>query len=210
MSFLVCTYGQIACSRVCTKCWILEKVLKFAQRFPGLEKVWKMEITSGKMVKSVEFFFESYNECFTLNFFFRFGQILIDLARMFEKKSFVPAIFKVVIDHQFDNRECGKREYCFEKSLEFWIHYSFYPAVAISWLCIWNFINSLCSMVLVMSYYSLYLEQYTSSITPGGQITVFQKTQALYYIFFMKWTQDNSPFQWLGQLLFIAGTWKLF
>ena len=41
-------------------------------------------------------------------------------------------------------------------------------------------------MVLVMSYYSLYLEQYTSSITPGGQITVFQKTQALYYIFFMK------------------------
>ena len=61
-----------------------------------------------------------------------------------------------------------------------------------------------------MSCYSLYLEQYTSSITLAGQITVFQKTQALYYIFFMKWTQDNSPFQWLGQLLFIAGTWKLF
>jgi len=30
------------------------KKLEFAQRFPGLEKVWKMEITSGKMVKSLE------------------------------------------------------------------------------------------------------------------------------------------------------------
>ena len=120
----------------------------------------------------------------------------------------------VYIDHLFDNLKCGKRKYCFGKKsgkrLEFWIHYSFYPSVAISWLCIWNFINSLCSMFFFMSCYSLYLEQYTSSITPAGQITVFQKTQAMYYVFFLKWTQDNSPFQWLGQLLFIAGTWKLF
>ena len=36
-------------------------------------------------------------------------------------------------------------------------------------------------MVLFLyNVYSLYLEQYTSSITPAGQITVFQKTQALY------------------------------
>ena len=56
-----------------------------------------------------------------------------------------------------------------------------------------------------MSRYSLYLVQYISSITLAGQITVFQKIQVLYYILFMKWTQDNSPFQWLGQLLFIAG-----
>ena len=56
-----------------------------------------------------------------------------------------------------------------------------------------------------MSRYSLYLVQYTSSITLAGQITVFQKIQVLYYILFMKWTQDNSPFQWLGQLLFIVG-----
>ena len=56
-----------------------------------------------------------------------------------------------------------------------------------------------------MSRYSVYLVQYTSSITLAGQITVFQKTQVLYYILFLKWTQDNSPFQWLGQLLFIAG-----
>ena len=56
-----------------------------------------------------------------------------------------------------------------------------------------------------MSRYSLYLVQYTSSITLAGQITVFQKIQVLYYILFMKWTQDNSPFQWLGQLLFTVG-----
>ena len=56
-----------------------------------------------------------------------------------------------------------------------------------------------------MSRYSLYLVQYISSITLAGQITVFQKIQVLYYILFMKWTQDNSPFQWLGQLLFIVG-----
>ena len=56
-----------------------------------------------------------------------------------------------------------------------------------------------------MSRYSLYLVQYTSSITLAGQITVFQKIQVLYYILFIKWTQDNSPFQWLGQLLFIVG-----
>ena len=56
-----------------------------------------------------------------------------------------------------------------------------------------------------MSRYSLYLVQYISSITLAGQITVFQEIQVLYYILFMKWTQDNSPFQWLGQLLFIAG-----
>ena len=57
----------------------------------------------------------------------------------------------------------------------------------------------------IMSRYSLYLVRYISSITLAGQITVFQEIQVLYYILFMKWTQDNSPFQWLGQLLFIAG-----
>ena len=41
-------------------------------------------------------------------------------------------------------------------------------------------------MFFFMSCYSLYLEQYTSSITPAGQITVFQKTQAMYYMFFLK------------------------
>ena len=48
-----------------------------------MEKVWKMEIKSGKMVKSLEFF-QSYDNCFII--FFGFGQILIDLVHTFEKK----------------------------------------------------------------------------------------------------------------------------
>ena len=35
--------------------------------FPDLEKVWKMEIKSGKLLKSLElvyFLFQSYNKCF--------------------------------------------------------------------------------------------------------------------------------------------------
>ena len=35
------------------------------------------------------------------------------------EKSFVPALFKVSVDHLFDKRASGKRNYCFErKSLE--------------------------------------------------------------------------------------------
>ena len=51
-----------------------EKVLKFAQ-----EKDWKIEIKSGKMVKSILFFFRSYNNCF-ISEFFCFGQILFNLG----------------------------------------------------------------------------------------------------------------------------------
>ena len=44
------------------------------------------------------------------------------------EKSFVPACFKVSIDHLFDNPESGKRNHSFEKksgkSLEFWIQKS--------------------------------------------------------------------------------------
>ena len=63
--------------------------------------------------------------------FFRFGQILFNLARLFathHEKSFVPAFFTVSIDHLFDNLECEKRNYCFGKksvkSLECWIQKS--------------------------------------------------------------------------------------
>ena len=47
---------------------------------------------------------------------FRFGQILLNLDRMFAvhpEKSFVPAFFKVFIEHLFDNLESGKINYCF-------------------------------------------------------------------------------------------------
>ena len=38
----------------------------------ALEKVWKIEIKSGKMVKSYEFF-QSYSKCFICEYFFCFG-----------------------------------------------------------------------------------------------------------------------------------------
>ena len=55
-----------ATRRVCTEFWILGKVLKLASNFPDLEKVWKMEIKSGKMEKALIFFFKSTT---SVNFF---------------------------------------------------------------------------------------------------------------------------------------------
>ena len=45
------------------------------------------------------------------------GQILFNLARMFAAhyESFVPAFFKVSIDHLFDIRESGKKIIVLEK-----------------------------------------------------------------------------------------------
>ena len=111
----------VALIRVRTESWILEKVLKFAQRFsrPGKslengDKVWK----NGK--KSWVYF-QSYNKWFISEILFRFGQILFNLAGTFavhREKSFVLSFFKVCIDQLFDNLESGKRNYCFGKSLE--------------------------------------------------------------------------------------------
>ena len=68
------------------------------------------------------------------------------------------------------------------------------------------------NLVRIKLYCSLFVSlnsqspgQSTSFITLVGQITVFQRTQALCYTFFMKSIQDNSPFPWLGQLLYTAG-----
>ena len=52
--------------------------------------------------------------------FFRFGEILFNLPRMFaahHEKSFVPALFKVSVDHLFDKREFGGKNYCFEEKV---------------------------------------------------------------------------------------------
>ena len=63
----------------------LKKSWKMSSNFPGLEKVWKIKHKSGKMVKSLEFFFSKLRladfVCFII---FCFGQILF-------KKGFVPA-----------------------------------------------------------------------------------------------------------------------
>ena len=51
--------------------------------FPDLKKVLKIEVKSGKLVTSLEFFFffQSYNKCFISEFFPR-GQIVFNLARI--------------------------------------------------------------------------------------------------------------------------------
>ena len=74
---------------VCTESWILKKRLEICSNFPDLEKVWKMEIKSGKMLKSLVFF--SKLEQVLYNWiFFHFGQILLNLVCIF------PAFFKLL------------------------------------------------------------------------------------------------------------------
>ena len=93
-----------------------------------------MAIKSGKMVKSLEFFFFflSYSKCFTSEFFFvlvkSFSILSVRLQCIIEK-SFVPVFFKVSIDHSVDKPESGKRNKLLlwkksTKSLEFWIQKS--------------------------------------------------------------------------------------
>ena len=43
--------------------------------FPDQEKAWKMEIKSGKMVKSLEFYFQSHNKSFISVMFFFFVSV---------------------------------------------------------------------------------------------------------------------------------------
>ena len=45
-------------------------------------------------------------------------KILSARLQFIMKKSFVPTLFKVSVDHLFDNLESGKRNYCFGKNLE--------------------------------------------------------------------------------------------
>ena len=83
------------------------------------------------MVKSLEVFFFKAKTSALEVIFLSFGQIVFDLTHLFaahHENSFVPAFFKVSIDHLCDNLESGKRNYCFQKnyrkSLEFWIQKS--------------------------------------------------------------------------------------
>ena len=77
------------------------------------------------MVKSLEF--ESYNRCFTSDFFFllvKSDPILpVCLQRVMEKDLFLQFL-KASTDHLFDTLESGKRNCCFGKSLGFWIQTS--------------------------------------------------------------------------------------
>ena len=81
------------------------------------------------MVKSLKFFsFGKLQQLLYKSKFFCFGQILFHVARTFavhHEKTFVPAFFKVSIDHLFDILESEKRfgKKC-GKSLEIWIQKS--------------------------------------------------------------------------------------
>ena len=100
----------------------LKKFWNLSSNFPELEKVWKMEIKSGKMVKSVFFFVYS-----------KLQQVLIR-SEMFsvlvKYYSILPVRFLCLYwsPKVSDNLESGKRNYCFGeksgKSLEFWIQKS--------------------------------------------------------------------------------------
>ena len=77
-----------------------------------------MEIKSGKMVKSLEFFFKAT----TSNNFFRFGQILFNLAGLFaahHEKSFVPAfLIRSLLITYLITSSLENEIIVFEKSLE--------------------------------------------------------------------------------------------
>ena len=81
------------------------------------------------MVKSLSFslFFESQSKCFTSEVFFvlvkSYSISPVRLQRIVVKALFL-RFCKVSIDHLFDNLESGKKNYCFGKSLEFWIQKS--------------------------------------------------------------------------------------
>ena len=90
-------YGK---PKVPTASWILEKVLKFARQF---SKPWK-----NLLCKWI---------------FLRFGKILFDFTCKFATpswKKLCSCVFKVSIDHLFDNLESGK-------NLEFGIQYLYEP-----------------------------------------------------------------------------------
>ena len=111
-----------------TESWIIGKVLKIAQQFSRSGKRLENRDKIWKNGKKSWVFFQSYNRCFisVLFFLFSFWSNLIQSSPYVftaSWKIFVPAFFKVCINHLFDNLESGKRNYCFgnEVSKKSWI-----------------------------------------------------------------------------------------
>ena len=75
----------------------MKKSWNLPSSFLNLEKVWKMEIKSGKMVKSLEFFFSKQQQIYKW-FFVLFWSNLIQ-SQLYDERSFIPAFLKVPIDH---------------------------------------------------------------------------------------------------------------
>ena len=76
--------------------------------FSDLGKDWKMELKSGKMVKSLDIFFVLVKS---------YSMSSLRLQRIVKKALFLPFL-EVSIDHLFDNLESGKKIIILEKSLE--------------------------------------------------------------------------------------------
>ena len=86
---------------------------------PAIFQTWKK---SGKMLKSLEFFFFFSNlqqELYKWFFFSFWSNLIQSSPYVFTAswKIFVPAFFKVCINHLFDNLESGKRNHCFGKKV---------------------------------------------------------------------------------------------
>ena len=115
---------SIKCLRgSCESHEFLKKSWNLHRNFPELEKVWKIEVKSGKMVIFIFirgillnqriFFFQSSNKCLT-SYFLSFWSNLIQsraYIAVHREKSFVPVFFDVCIDRLFDN--LGSRKYIY-------------------------------------------------------------------------------------------------
>ena len=116
MSFLVCTYGEIACSRPClTECWILEKVLKFAQQFSrhgkSLEngdKVWKNGKKSWVFSKLRQLLY---------NLFWFWSNLNRSRPYVWKKALFMRFLWSLLITYLI-NSSVEKESIVLEKSLE--------------------------------------------------------------------------------------------
>ena len=90
--------------------------------FSDLEKVWKIEMKSWKMIKSLKgFFLKAPSGAFQVKFFClvkSYSILPVRLQRIMKKALFL-RFFNVSTDHLqvFDNCESGKWNYCFGKSL---------------------------------------------------------------------------------------------
>ena len=94
---------------------VLKKSWHLPSNFPDLEKVWKMEIKSGKMLlfKATASALHFVSEIFVV-LVKSYSIWPVRLQRIMKWKAlFLRVFFKVYIDHLFDNLESGKRNHCF-------------------------------------------------------------------------------------------------
>ena len=98
---------------------VLKKSWHLPSSFPDLEKVWKMEIKSGKMLfaklQQVLYILQVKFLSFWLNLIQ--SRLYVCSASWNEKLCSCGFFFKVYIDHLFDNLESGKRNHCFGKTV---------------------------------------------------------------------------------------------